>query len=42
MALSGTAAVAVAGDFDPSFNTLGFTRDFIPDLSLRLYREFGG
>ena len=31
--LMGSVAFAAAGDFDPSFNGLGFTRDFIPDLS---------
>jgi len=31
--LMGSVVFAAAGDFDPSFNGLGFTRDFIPDLS---------
>ena len=31
--LMGSAAFAAAGEFDPSFNGLGFTRDFIADSS---------
>jgi len=31
--LGNSVVVAAAGDFDPSYNGLGFTRDFIPDSS---------
>src|SRR5215472_14390342 len=33
LTLMGSVVFAAAGDFDPSFNGLGFTRDFIPDSS---------
>jgi uncharacterized delta-60 repeat protein len=33
LVLASSVALARDGDFDPSFNRLGFTRDFIPDFS---------
>jgi len=33
LTLMGSVVFAAAGDFDPSFNGVGFTRNFIPDFS---------